>query len=112
MSTSCDDSGCDGSDREMPAVRELVEADEPVAVRADRVAFGRGQMADGVRHRDLVHDFPGSELPLRDGAVDEQRGVGEAVGPELGVQRSEADRHFRVLDRLVLQDGNLVLVLQ
>ena len=67
-------------------------------------------MADGVGHGGLVHHFPGSELPLGDRAVHEERGVGPVVGPELGVQRSEAHRHFGVLDVLVLQHGDPVLI--
>ena len=98
------------ADVEVAPVGELVEAHQPLAVGAHGVALGRGQVADRVGHRHLVHDLPGPELPLGDRAVHEERGVGVAVRPELGVQRPEADRHLGVLDRLVLQDRDAVLV--
>ena len=91
-------------------MRELVEADEVLALRRAGVALGRPEMADRVGHRDLVDDLPRAELPLRDRAVDEERRVGVAVRAELRVQRPEADRHLGVLDGLVLQDGDAVLV--
>ena len=94
----------------MPAVRQLVESDQVLAVGADRVALGGGQVPDGVGHRDLVDHFPRTQLPLRDGAVDEQRRVRVAVGAELRVERPEAHRHLGILDRLVLQDRDAVLV--
>ena len=91
-------------------MRELVEAHQVVAVGAHRVALGGREVADRVRHGGLVDHFPRAELPLGDGAVDEQRRVGPAVGAELRVQRPEADGDLGVLDRFVLEHRDAVLV--
>src|SRR6266545_3055613 len=93
-------------------MRELVEADEPGAVGAHRVALCRREVADRVRHRHFVDDFPRPELPLGDGAVDEQRGVRHAVRTKLRMERSQADGDLRILDRLVFENGNRVLVVE
>ena len=110
MSTSCDDSGCDGPTDRCRPCDSLLRPTRYLPSGLHRVAFGRAQVADRVRHRHLVDHFPRAELPLGDRAVDEERRVGEAVRAELRVQRPEADRHLRVLDRLVLQHRDAVLV--
>ncbi len=102
--------GLRGAHREVSAMRQLVQAHEVLAVRRHRVALGRGEMADRIGHRHLVHHLPGPELPLRDRAVHEERRVGPVVGAELGVQRPEAHRHLCVLDGLVLEHRDAVLV--
>ena len=110
MSTSCEDSGCDGPTVRWRPWESLLRPTSYLPSGLTRVALGRRQVADRVGHRHLVHDLPGPELPLGDRAVHEQRGVGVAVGAELRVQRAEADRHLGVLDRLVLQHRDAVLV--
>ncbi len=49
---------------------------------------------------------PRRELPFRDVRIDEQRGVGESLAVELGVQWPEADRHFAFDDGFVFHDRN------
>jgi hypothetical protein len=71
------------ADRREPVERPLVHRDQVLAVGADGVALGRGEVADVVVGRDLVDHLQVLERPLGDDRLDEHRGVGEALAVEL-----------------------------
>ena len=99
--------------------RPLVQRHQVLAVRADRVALGRGQVTDVVLHRGLGDQRPGllailavvaAQGPARHGAVQEQAGVGVALVVELGVQRAQAHLDLGLDHGVEVQDRHAVVV--
>jgi hypothetical protein len=98
------------ADRQEAIHRPLVQRHQVLAVGADRVAFGCGDVADVVLHRRLLQQGVASRIvaaqgPLGDGAVQEEAGVGVALAVELGVQRPQAQLDLRCHDRVEVSTG-------
>ena len=89
----------------------------PAPPQPRTLAAGGADVADVVVHRHLLDELPAvlgvaaTDRPARDGAVEEEAGVGVPLVVELRVQGTEAKLDLRLHAALELQDGNAKLIL-